>query len=231
MIPRDFLEHVRAHLRAGWLEDAVDDVDRRMDSDGGHDFGHLARVFSNAHTIVTTDGRGTDFEAVVAAIVFHDVVNLAKNDPERHLASTRSAEVARAFFEERDAELDIDLVAEAIRCHSFSAGIEPQSWEAKVVADADNLEAIGAFGIARTFYVSGRMGSAIVDMADPHAERRELDDTRWALDHFQRKLLGLRNQMHTDVGRAMADSRDAFMRSFLDQLYSEIGSAPPGVPD
>lgn len=222
-----FAERVRASgFDADWLDDAVGAVDDAMDGDGGHDFGHLFRVFANAMHIVDSDSDGpdgpADRTAIVAAIVFHDVVNLAKNDPERHLASTRSAEFATQFFVEQGADLEIDLVAEAIRCHSFSAGIEPQSYEAKVVADADNLEAIGAFGIARTFYVAGRMGSSIVDMFDPDADHRELDDTNYALDHFSKKLLGLREGMHTPAGRAMADQRHAYMVDFLKQVAREI---------
>lgn len=220
MNPAQFLERVRPRFDAPWLGAAVAEVDRRMDGDGGHDFGHLFRVFCNASYIVLSDGFEADLDAIVAAIVFHDVVNLPKNHPERHTASARSAEVANEFL--AGEELDHDLIAEAIRCHSWSAGLTPQRYEAKVVADADNLESLGAFGIARTFYVSGRMGSAILDMADPHGTARELDDTRYALDHFPRKLFKLREHMHTEAGRALADERHAFMQRFVSQLQREI---------
>lgn len=216
-----FLQRVRETYDAEWLEPAIAEVDERMDGDGGHDFGHLFRVYSNARRI-TADTPDADIDAIVAAIVFHDVVNLPKNHPERHTASARSADVAVAFFADRAVDLDLELVAEAIRCHSFSAGLTPESFEAQVVADADNLESLGAFGIARTFYVSGRMGSAIVNMADPDAEHRELDDRAFAMDHFPRKLLKLREQMHTQVGRELADQRHEFMLEFIEQLRREI---------
>ena len=218
-----FVARLRRRFDAPWLAAAVAEVDRRMDGDGGHDLGHLLRVFENAHHIVTTDGAAADFDAIVAAIVFHDVVNLPKNHPERRSASARSAEVAVEFLREHAPQVDVALVAEAIRCHSFSAGLVPERYEACVVADADNLESLGAFGIARTFYVSGRMGSAIVDMVDPVGTQRELDDRRYALDHFECKLLKLREQMHTPTGRAMADERHAYMVGFVAQMRREIG--------
>jgi uncharacterized protein len=224
----EFVQRIEEHFDAPWLGPAAAAVERRMDGDGGHDFGHLCRVFANAIHIAK-HSEACDLEAIVAAVLFHDVVNLPKDHPERHLASTRSAEVAVEWFTEHGYEIDLDLVAEAIRCHSWSAGIPPESLEARIVCDADNLEAVGAFGIARTFYVSGRMGSAIIDMADPHAERRELDDTTFARDHFQTKLLQLREHMHTDAGRALADQRHRFMVGFLEQLDREIGEGAEGA--
>ncbi len=222
MIAPQFLTRLRDRFEAPWLDAAVAEVDRRMDTDGGHDFGHLFRVFKNAEHIVTTDTPIADFPAIVAAILFHDVVNLPKNHPERRSASARSADVAVEFLAEHGPDLDLDLVAEAIRCHSFSAGLTPERYEAKVVADADNLESLGAFGIARTFYVSGRMGSAILDQTDPDGVDRDLDDRAYALDHFPCKLLTLRDQMHTSAGRALADQRHEYMLGFLEQIRSEM---------
>ena len=63
--------------------------------------------------------------------------------------------------------------------------------EAKTLQDADRLDAIGMLGVARCFYVAGRMGSALYDPLDPHASERPLDDRRYALDHFRAKLLKL----------------------------------------
>lgn len=226
MTAEQFLDALRTRFDAPWLADAVGEVERRMDGDGGHDFGHLHRVFCNACHIVDADDRPADFAAVVAAIVFHDVVNLPKDHPERHTASSRSADVAIACLQ--GTGLDLELVTEAIRCHSFSAGFAPERYEAQVVADADNLESVGAFGIARTFYVAGRMGSAIVDGADPWARARPLDDRRFAVDHFGRKLLRLRDQMHTPAGRALADERHAFMEAFLAQLGRELAESASG---
>ena len=221
MTPAEFLDGVRSRFEAPWLERAVAEVDRVMEGDGGHDFGHLYRVFCNALHIVEADASAADMPAIVAAVIFHDIVNLPKNHPERHTASSLSADHATRFLA-ADGGLDLELIAEAIRCHSWSAGLTPVSYEAQVVADADNLESVGAFGIARTFYVAGRMGGAIVNMADPHGEERELDDRSFAIDHFHKKLLKLREHMHTDAGRALADQRHQVMLDFLAQLDREI---------
>lgn len=71
-------------------------------------------------------------------------------------------------------------MAHAIEAHSFSAGIAPQSLEAKIVQDADRLEALGAIGLARVFAVSGALGVPLFDAHDPFADARVLDDRAFA---------------------------------------------------
>ncbi|MGK7489577.1 HD domain-containing protein, partial [Salmonella enterica] len=67
-------------------------------------------------------------------------------------------------------------ICHAIEAHSFSAKIAPTTPEAKIVQDADRLEALGAIGLARVFAVSGALGVALFDADDPFADRRPLND-------------------------------------------------------
>src|SRR3546814_12128665 len=85
----------------------------------------------------------------------------------------------------------LDAVAHAIEAHSFSAAIAPTTIEAKIVQDADRLDALGAVGLARLFYTAGRMGSAFAHPPDPLARTRPLDDRAYALDHIEVKLATL----------------------------------------
>lgn len=218
-----FVARVSSVYGSDWLHAAAREVERRMELDGGHDFGHLARVLSNAMRIADGEEEHADRDVLAAAVVFHDVVNLSKNDPAGREASARSAAVARQWCRDsgRFSAAQVELVAEAVLCHSWSAGVSPESLEAKIVADADNLEAIGAYGIARTFYVAGRMGSSIVDMVDPLGEARPLDDRQFARDHFALKLLKLRDHMQTASGRREAERRHRVMVDFLAELDRE----------
>jgi uncharacterized protein len=116
----------------------------------------------------------------------------------------------------------IEAICHVIEAHSFSAGIKPKTIEAEILQDADRFDAIGAIGIARLFYIAGSLGSQLFDEDDPFAESRPLDDRRFALDHFEIKLLKLPEAMNTDAARALAQSRVGFLRSFLRQIRSEI---------
>lgn len=231
-----FLTLAREHADFDWLDDAVAHVAETMEHDGSHDFGHLLRVLRNAAAICDgerAEGHRLDWSIVAAAALMHDIVNLPKDHPERSQASSMSADEAVDFFSGRDIFDDeqLDTLADAIRTHSFSAGLEPGSLESEIVRDADRLEALGAFGLARCFQVSGMLERGIVDMEDPWADNRELDDYEFAVDHFFTKLLGLGESFSTATGRAMASERTEFIRTFADQLDRELDPTSSFQPE
>jgi uncharacterized protein len=191
-------------------------------ADGAHDLGHLRRVWKTARLIAMD--VPADPQVLMAACFFHDLVNLPKDAPNRAEASTLSAQAAVAFLRgDRFPVAKLDAVAHAIAAHSFSAGIAPETPEARILQDADRLEALGAIGIARMFHVAGQMGGGLFDADDPMALQRGLDDRRFALDHLQTKLLRLPETMQTEPGRAMAEERADWLMSFRTRLLSEIG--------
>ena len=96
------------------------------------------------------------------------------------------------------------------------------SIEAKVVQDADRLEAIGAVGLARCLMLSGAMGHSLYVESDPFCENRTADDRLSAVDHFFTKLMKIETLMQTESGRTEARQRTKFLHSFLDELRREI---------
>ncbi|OXJ08663.1 HD domain-containing protein [Burkholderia sp. AU6039] len=194
---------------------------RDANGDGSHDTSHLQRVWKNAAAIHAQEGG--DAEVLLAATLLHDCVAVEKDSPLRAQASRLSAEKARQVLKSLDwPDAKIDAVAHAVEAHSFSAGVAPKTIEAKVLQDADRLDAIGMVGVARCFYVAGRMGSALYDPADPHASARALDDTRFAIDHFRTKLLRLSTGFQTVTGTRMAIVRRDRLQRFLDEFSDEI---------
>ncbi|WP_339493598.1 HD domain-containing protein [Pseudomonas sp. RA_105y_Pfl2_P56] len=192
--------------------------------DGAHDLAHLQRVWHNVRTLQAEEGG--DLEIMLAAALLHDCVAIEKNSPQRSQASRLAAEKASTVLAELNwPSAKIAAVAHAIEAHSFSANIAALTLEAKIVQDADRLDSLGMLGVARTFYVAGRMGSALYDPLDPEAKERNYDDTRFCLDHFQTKLLHLADGFQTAAGQRLALIRHQRLKGFMEQLKEEIGVA------
>ena len=183
-------------------------------TDPAHDITHLARVWATAQ-ILLQDHPEADAEVVQAACMWHDCVNLPKNHPQRAQASRMAAEKAVAALREQGFPAHkLDAVAHAIEAHSFSAGIAPQTIDAKIVQDADRLDALGPVGIARMFSVGGQLGRALAHPTDPLAQQRPLDDVTYTLDHIEVKLATLPASMQTAAGRRLGEERMDWIRSF-----------------
>ena len=189
--------------------------------DGSHDAAHLIRVWKNARRIRAEEGG--DLRLLAAAVLLHDCVAVEKNSPLRAEASRLAAEKASSLLAaEGWSTEEIAAVAHAILTHSFSANLAPQTLEAKIVQDADRLDAIGMVGAARCFYIAGRMGSGLYDPLDPLAENRLLDDKAFAIDHFEAKLFKLAEGFQTAAGARMAQERAERLKAIRAMLLDEI---------
>ena len=192
-------------------------------ADSAHDLAHIRRVWSNCQHIAKGENAPVDLDLLHAAAIFHDLVNLAKDAPNRAQASRLSAEAAAQLARACGfPEAKIPALKHAIAAHSFSANLSPKTLEAQILQDADRLDALGAIGLARMLMVSGALARPLYDPQDPMAERRPPDDTAFALDHFQSKLFTLANTMQTATARQIAEERTNYMRAYLARLKGEI---------
>ncbi|WP_415403199.1 HD domain-containing protein [Tateyamaria sp. SN3-11] len=191
-------------------------------ADGAHDIWHVRRVWATCTEIADRVEAKVDREVLMIAAFLHDIINLPKDDPRRTEAASLSADHAVAWMAARGLGGQA-AVAHCIRAHSYSAGVACETLEARILQDADRLEALGAIGIARCFSVSGQMGRGLFHGGDPLADARPLDDGAYALDHFEVKMYRVAETLHTAPARAMAETRVRFMRAFVDQLVGELG--------
>ncbi len=194
-------------------------------ADGAHGIEHVRRVVNNAKLLcrsLHSNSEHTNSEIVLPAAWLHDCVVVAKDSPLRSHASRLAATRAREYLIEihYDQAL-VSAIEHAIIAHSFSAGIEPLTVEAKIVQDADRLEALGAIGLARCLMTAGAVRGELYDFLEPIAVDRELNDTKFAVDHFFKKLFLLPGQMQTRAGRELAEQRARFLAVFLQRLGHE----------
>jgi uncharacterized protein len=190
--------------------------------DAAHDEGHVRRVVANAKKLA--EAEGADLAVVLPAAWLHDCVSIAKNSSQRSSASRLAAERAGALLRAAGYPAQhIPAIEHAIEAHSFCARVTPQTLEAKVVQDADRLEALGAVGIARTLITGGAHGTPFYDLTEPFPVTRIADDRTSIIDHFFTKLMKLADTMQTAAGRAAAEQRAQFLKQYLTQLGTEIG--------
>lgn len=191
--------------------------------DGAHDLTHLERVWKNSLRIRA--GEGGDEEILAAAVLLHDCVAVEKNSPQRRYASWLAAHKASEILNRLKWERTrIVQVIHAIEAHSFTANIAPETLEAKILQDADRLDALGMLGVARCFYTAGRMKSKLYHREAPSGGNRSLNDIQYAIDHFRLKLCKLGERFQTKTGRQLAKIRQERVHSFLQQFLDEIGS-------
>ncbi|MGZ3786944.1 MAG: HD domain-containing protein [Bacteriovorax sp.] len=190
--------------------------------DPAHDLAHVKRVVKTARSLALVEGAV--LEVVIPAAWLHDIVNLPKNHPERSSASKMAAIEALALLKEISYPSEyFKAIAHAIEAHSFSGGVAPETLEAKIVQDADRLDGLGAIGLARLFSISTQLNRPFYFYEDPFAEKRDLDDKQFAIDHIEIKLKKVVGMMNTPSAKAEALKRFQFIENYLMQLRSEIG--------
>ena len=93
-------------------------------------------------------------------------------------------------------------VACAIESHRFSAGITPTSIRCPILQDADRLDAIGFPASHDVSIPEAPWARDCNGPAYPWEKPRPPDDSRYALDHFPKKLLTLEGNRKTAEARS-----------------------------
>lgn len=189
----------------------------------GHDWWHTERVLKNARTIAEKEG-GNLFIIEMAALL-HDVDDYKFSSVDEEKEKSK----ARKWLSNLGIEPEvIEKIIDAIHAVSFKGGKNsylPTTLEAKVVQDADRLDALGAIGIARCFAYGGAKGKAIYDptlkAVDYQTFEAYKDSKSTSINHFYEKVLLLKDIINTETGKKIAEKRHKFMTDFLDEFYKE----------
>lgn len=180
-----------------------------LDEGTGHDYFHIERVVTNAKKILETENA--DPFLVELAAWTHDV-----GDYKLHDGVDKSNELITEFLQTLQVEQEtIDKVLEIVSQVSFSKGNTPTTIEAKIVQDADRLDAIGAVGIARCFAYGGSVHNVLYN---PYDNSKDAS----SVQHFYDKLFKLKDLMNTETAIKIANKRHQFMENFIEEFYKEV---------
>ncbi|MDN3579565.1 HD domain-containing protein [Mucilaginibacter flavus] len=197
--------------------------DTLKDAEGGHDWWHIHRVWTNAKLIAQTEEA--DLLTVELAALLHDIADAKFHNGDEEIGPATAAKYLRSVGVD---EAVIEHVQQIIRHMSFKASFDKvvfHSPELAIVQDADRLDAIGAIGVARAFSYGGFKGREIYNPeVEPNlnmSKEEYKNSPAPTINHFYEKLLLLKDRMNTATGRKLAQQRHAFMETYLQQFYLE----------
>jgi uncharacterized protein len=199
--------------------------DKLKNAEGGHDWWHIRRVWTNAKLIAQTENA--HLLTVELAALLHDIADSKFHGGDEEIGPFTAGEYLRS--QHVDAGI-IEHVQQIIRYMSFKASFDKPSFystELAIVQDADRLDAIGAIGIARAFTYGGFKGRELYNPEIKPNLNMSKEEYKHSsaptINHFYEKLLLLKDKMNTETGKQLAQQRHDFMVAYLQQFYAECG--------
>lgn len=194
------------------------------DENTGHDYWHAIRVLNLSLIIAKEEDEHKDLKldklSLVVASLVHDLADWKFR---------RDINIRDLLFSAGIDEIKIKKIIEIINEISFKGALvkdRAKSLEAKILQDADRLDALGAIGIARCFATGAKLGKVIYnpEMAPKlHKSFTSYRTTKsTSINHFYEKLLLLRKRMNTKIAREIAREREKFMKYFLKKFFVEL---------
>jgi uncharacterized protein len=179
-----------------------------------HDWHHVERVDRLAVRLADDHPEAVDRDVLRAAVYCHDVGREREANGEVEDHAVWAAERVPDLLDGLADDATVERVAHCVRAHRYSGSVEPASLEAQLLSDADNLDAIGAVGIGRTFAHGGALGEPMHGADDPRSAGQ--------LAHVHEKLLDLKGRMYAAPGRELAAGRHAVVERFAEEFEAEL---------
>jgi uncharacterized protein len=189
---------------------------------GSHDWDHTLRVLRLCEGIGSAEGADMDVLRIAACL--HDIGRChqdASNGVVCH--AEKGAKMAKSIVEKLPlTKKQKENIVHCVRSHRFRDDHAPRTAEAKVLFDADKLDAIGAVGVARAYLFAGELGARLhnSEMDVKEAKPYSKDDTGFR--EFKVKLSKIRDRILTKEGKRLADERHYFMEQFFKRLIEEL---------
>lgn len=192
----------------------------------GHDIYHLKRTLNIAMHIQKKEGG--DRLVIAVSAFLHDIHRIIQKETSKFCSPKDSLPKIKKILDKID--LNEEQKKKIMHCIEFheeydfsEKGKTVNDIETLILQDADNLDAIGAIGIGRTFSYGGVYGNPMWIPEEPFCRERynESENDPSVIHHFYSKLLRLKNNMNTNTAKKMAKKRHEFMELFLDEFFDE----------
>jgi uncharacterized protein len=188
---------------------------------GSHGWDHTKRVYNLCMRLA--DVEGADKEILAIAAFLHDVGRSYQDESKGAIChAKKGSEIAEWLLRTYPLPLDKKRnIVHCIRTHRFRGSHRPETLEAKVLFDADKLDAIGAVGVARAFLFAGEVGASLHNshLRPEETEPYSKEDTGFR--EFKLKLSKIKDSMLTKEGKRIASERHTFMEGFFQRFLEE----------
>jgi len=185
----------------------------------GHGWQHVERVYSLCMKLGRAEDA--DLDVLKIAALLHDIGLREEFDKGEDHSKVGTDAARRILLDLAIPEYFVEQVCYAISSHRFGGGVRAVTLEARILQDADRLDALGAIGIARAFAYGGARGAPIYDpgevpgIYDPFKVKS-------TITHFHEKLLKVKDSLNTKAAKKIAEGRHSFMLDFLERFRREI---------
>jgi uncharacterized protein len=188
---------------------------------GSHDWEHTQRVTTLCRHIGEVEKA--DMEVLKIAAYLHDIGRPYQDESKGTIChAEKGAEMARVLLNEYGiSDEQRANILHCIRSHRFRGANRPESLEAKILFDADKLDAIGAIGIGRAFQFAGEVGAKLHNPDAKPESTKPYTNEDTGYREFKVKLSKIKDRMLTAEGRRMAEDRHAFMEVFFERFLQE----------
>jgi len=193
--------------------------------DSAHDKEHIYRVLHHALIIAKTE-ENVNYDVLVAACLLHDIGRREQYENPELCHAMVGGEKAYRFLKENGFDESFALhVRQCIQSHRYRQNNPPKGLEAKILFDADKLDAVGAMGIARTLLYQGIVGDPLYTyLSDGSISNGAGTDTPSFFREYKYKLEKLYDRFYTKKAAEIANQRRSAAVSFYNSLLVEVQS-------
>lgn len=197
--------------------------------DAAHDREHVYRVLHTA-LLISQSEENVDSDVLICACLLHDIGRKEQfADPTLCHARVGGDKAYRFLTENGFSQEFAEAVRHCIAAHRFRENCQPQSLEAKILFDADKLDAAGAMGIARTLLYQGHEGEPLYSLTSEGYVSDGSADTMPSFFHeYKFKLEKLYDRFYTRRGRELALQRRQAAVDYYHALLREAEQSHNG---
>ncbi|SCY62412.1 HD domain-containing protein [Alkaliphilus peptidifermentans] len=200
-----------------------------------HNLDHVLRVY-NLCVLLAKHEKKVDLDVLIPSALLHDIARVKESQDETGKIdhAVLGSEMAEDIL--RDLKYDEEKIMKIKHCiiaHRFRTGNEPETIDAKILFDADKLDAIGATGIARSFMLAGQFGQRLVgnESMDKYEKENVVENGRLKnlskhtpFIEYEVKFKKIPQKLYTKKAKELAIERLKFMEEYFARLKMEISN-------